>query len=110
MCGATARNQGTKVWGKTTLIAKAASTQSLIVPHGDNPAPHEAVRPALTPGHARSVDHLPRIAAGLRPARRDRTRAGRAPGHRRLRRDGLWQDHAAAEDRADDGPRARRGR
>ncbi len=46
----------------------------------------------------RSAHHLPRSAAGLGQARRDRARAGCAPGGHRLRRDRLGQDHAVAED------------
>jgi len=53
-----------------------------------------------TPSH-----RIPRIASCLQQARRDHGRHLGAPGRDRLRRDGLGQDHATAEDRPRAGPR-----
>ncbi len=47
--------------------------------------------------------HFPRIFARQRQASRHRGRAARASGRHRLRRDGLGQDDAVAEDRIGDG-------
>ena len=63
------------------------------MPRGDNSCPYAP------------LDHLSRVPSRFQPPRGNHGRDGRAPGHHRVRRNRLGQDHAVAQDRPGTGAR-----